>query len=835
MNDRDQIRHGIMAGSIVDEQLDLELQSVEEGIQNYWKLANEAIRRGDGAALKPSERLLVWWMPMIRSRIMAEQEAIRQGKPDIGRQIYGPAMLLLDAERIGLLALHEAVGRCLQADGVTTAELAYAIGAAVLGEASLDLLKAEKPDAYAELTRICKTGVTPRHGATWAKRHLQDPVWNRKVAMHLGAKLIELLLTLPAPCKKDEKPKHAFAHKIQRDRGKDVGMVRLSKDIVAQLATDHSVRAKMRPSYQPMLIQPLAWTPNQQGGYCKIRVPLVSKTTADQREALKHADLRWTFAGLNAVASSCWRINKPVLQVLLQIQAGGGSLAGVPRQFENPMPRKPEDIDTNKAAKAEWKKEAKKVHRANRVLAGECRVFSNTMDCAKLFANKDRSFYFPNWLDFRGRAYPIPASLNHYGPDISRGLLMASDPAPLGDRGVYWLHVHAANSAGQDKMEFADRAAWTKKWIADNRVHEWIGSDDGIINAAADTWASTHPERKIKRPVQFLSALIGLFYPDYGRRVPIHRDGTANGLQHYAAIGRDREGAEAVSLCGPFRPGGVYSQVSDIVRSSVAKDVNATKVLAVTVRGKTYSFETGPIARAMLPLVCRDMAKPIVMRKVYGVTEYGAKKAIRDFILEAGVKMDPPERYCATKYIVGKMMEAIGQVCSAAREIMDHLAETARACVADGQPMQHTTPLGFPVVQPYRRWEVVQIRTSLQWLDVLVETDKAPIAKRKHVTSFAPNFIHSIDAAHMMMTANECVSRNIWFAAVHDSFWCRAGEVDQMDRIIREQFVRLHEIDILGNLHDELRQRFPKAKLPPIPPKGTFDITEVLRAPYAFQ
>lgn len=33
---------------------------------------------------------------------------------------------------------------------------------------------------------------------------------------------------------------------------------------------------------------------------------------------------------------------------------------------------------------------------------------------------QDEKLFFPHNLDFRGRSYPIPAHLNHMGPDICR-------------------------------------------------------------------------------------------------------------------------------------------------------------------------------------------------------------------------------------------------------------------------------------------------------------------------------------------------------------------------------------------------------------------------------
>jgi len=40
----------------------------------------------------------------------------------------------------------------------------------------------------------------------------------------------------------------------------------------------------------------------------------------------------------------------------------------------------------------------------------------------------------------------------------------------------------------------------------------------------------------------------------YVSRVPVHQDGSCNGLQHYAALGRDLTGGYAVNLCPSDKP-----------------------------------------------------------------------------------------------------------------------------------------------------------------------------------------------------------------------------------------------------------------------------------------
>ena len=43
----------------------------------------------------------------------------------------------------------------------------------------------------------------------------------------------------------------------------------------------------------------------------------------------------------------------------------------------------------------------------------------------------------------------------------------------------------------------------------------------------------------------------------------------------------------------------------------------------------------------------------------------------------------------------------------------------------------------------------------------------------------------------MMYTALVCKERDITFAAVHDSYWTHACDVDEMGNILRDQFINV--------------------------------------------
>ena len=52
--------------------------------------------------------------------------------------------------------------------------------------------------------------------------------------------------------------------------------------------------------------------------------------------------------------------------------------------------------------------------------------------------------------------------------------------------------------------------------------------------------------------------------------LPIHMDGSCNGLQHYAALARDEEGAKQVNLIRASQPQDVYTGVCERVVKHVA-------------------------------------------------------------------------------------------------------------------------------------------------------------------------------------------------------------------------------------------------------------------------
>lgn len=53
---------------------------------------------------------------------------------------------------------------------------------------------------------------------------------------------------------------------------------------------------------------------------------------------------------------------------------------------------------------------------------------------------------------------------------------------------------------------------------------------------------------------------------------PVHVDGSCNGMQHYAALGRDDRGARQVNLADSERPGDVYTAILKLVIAQIENE-----------------------------------------------------------------------------------------------------------------------------------------------------------------------------------------------------------------------------------------------------------------------
>jgi len=633
------------------------------------------------------------------------------------------------------------------------------------------------------------------------------------------------------------------------------GLVFLDEAVYRSMAGAADVQHYLTPRYRPMVVQPRPWKSFDSGGYLQLKSFIVrSQNSKAQFDALRGARMPEVYHALNFLGRVPWVINGEVLSTIQEAYARGLTVGDLPSQLDelvpplsghpsHPPPADPALLGAEEDGVPGRRAEERRLLRdrwqiARRVKKRNAELFSLRCDTeiklgiAEEFRN--HTFYFPYNLDFRGRAYPVPPNLNHLGSDMCRGMLRFAEKRPLGKNGLRWLKIHLANLCGQDKLSFDDRVAFVEEKmenVQDSAARPLNGQ--GWWQKAEEPWQALAVCKEIVAAVEsgdpesFLSG------------VPVHMDGSCNGLQHYAALGRDEEGAKQVNLIHSAVPRDVYTGVCDRVIKHVHSE--ATRALGRTATEEERRQQRH--ARLVDGLINRKVVKQTVMTSVYGVTYVGARKQIQARLKEKFqerekgrmlTKEEEQEVYEASRYVATITLSKLAELFSAARNIMEWLSTCASLVARQGQPMSWVTPLGLPVIQPYRRDKGLLVKTLIQSVILVDCNDKLPVSSSRQRSAFPPNFVHSLDSTHMLMTANRLQGLGVPFTAVHDSYWCHASNVEVMNATLRECFITLYEQPVLEALRDSLVARFPDVAFPPIPQRGKLRLEEVKDSPYFF-
>ena len=149
--------------------------------------------------------------------------------------------------------------------------------------------------------------------------------------------------------------------------------------------------------------------------------------------------------------------------------------------------------------------------------------------------------------------------------------------------------------------------------------------------------------------------------------------------------------------------------------------------------------------------------------------------------------------------------------------------------------MAWTTPAGFPVVHETREPKTQRIATADRTFVVYEVDETRKIDSRKQADGIVAHLVHSLDAAHMMLTVNRLHTEGVHhFAMVHDSFGVHASDIDLLNHALREEFVRIYSEPVLQNFLKEQREAHPDVALPELPQAGNLDIRQVISSSYFF-
>lgn len=849
-------------------QLNIERQRLIEELSGEaatrrWKLEDEQLRRvGIDSALqsRPLGALMWEWysalLPALREELREVRNSLENplqyGKLD-DRTIYGAHMESIQLETIAATTIIFVLtslsrGKSWDDNKYHAPDLKISNLTALLGKALQDEANAEvvrkttlaesrkSKSPFRAFARRARLPVKKRRNSVDIAANELD--WPSLVRVKLSAMLLSRLMdTAKIPVSRVAARTQetvtalqpAFFHKFKYENGKRQGYLVPNEALLEKIFREPV--GGLIAKKLPMVTEPLPWTGFAKGGYYNysnnfIRYPPSDSTPRDYAlAATARGDMEQVFAAINVLSKLPWVINEDVFKVQVEAWNSGEEIANfAPLHPKSELPPEPDSADTD--ARRRWLGDVQDAENVRKGLHSK-RCFQNfQMEVARAFYKE--TLYFPHNIDFRGRAYPIPPYLNHMGADNARGLMKFAQGKELGVQGLRWLKIHLANVFGYDKASLKEREEFADEHIADiydsatnplNGNRWWLQSEDAWQTLA--TCIELKKALDSPDPTKFVSQL------------PVHQDGTCNGLQHYAALGGDPIGARQVNLEPSDRPSDVYSAVSDAVKAEVDKDVEAGN----------------PIAKILQGNITRKVVKQPVMTNVYGVTYYGAKEQVQtqlEDIFPDVRRSDPINHSVMAAYIAQKIFKSLGEMFTGAQAIQRWLGECAdriSTCVTpeqieelqrtvagyrrkeDGRGRRArnekkveakplfkssviwTTPLRLPVVQPYRSPKRATVKTNLQGIALMEPQAWDPVSKRKQLQGFPPNFIHSLDSTHMMLSALRCDETGMAFASIHDSFWTHACDVDRLSVILRDAFVDMHSEDIVGRLRQEFVAR----------------------------
>ncbi|XWS34241.1 hypothetical protein CRYUN_Cryun21dG0023500 [Craigia yunnanensis] len=840
-------------------QIKIETEAWEEAAKEYQELLTDMCEQKLAPNLPYIKSLFLGWFEPLRDSIAAEQELCK-GSFKISHAVYFNES---SADMMAVVTMHKLMGLLVTnsggTGGIRVVQAACQIGEAIEHEARIQkfLDKTKKknttdkaPDAESEPViieqeKLAKDQEKLRRKVTLlmkkqkvqqvreiVKGHDTSKPWGQEAHVKVGCRLIQLLMEKayiqpPVDQLGDGPPdiRSAFIHALKtvsKDGNKGsrrYGVIEC--DPLVRKGLEKTARHMVIP-YMPMLVPPQNWT-----GYelkvrprCIFFLPSYVMRThgaRQQRETVRRTprkQLEHVFEALDTLGNTKWRIDKRVLGVVDRIWANGGCIADLVDRENVPLLEEPDTGDEAEIRKWNW--QVKAVRKENNERHSQRCDVELKFAVAQKMKDED-GFYYPHNLDFRGRAYPMHPYLNHLGSDLCRGVLEFVEGRPLGKSGLQWLKIHLANlyAGGVDKLSYDGRIAFTE-----NHLDDIIDSADRPLEGRRWWLSAEDPFQCLAACINLSKALRSSIPEMTISHMPVHQDGSCNGLQHYAALGRDKLGAVAVNLVAGEKPADVYSGIAGCL-------LFCCRVLEIMSRDAEEDPTTNSHAlhaRCLINQVDRKLVKQTVMTFVYGVTYVGACDQIKKRLKERCAIADDTELFSASCYAASTTLIALGEMFQAARSIMGWLGECAKVMASENQPVRWVTPLGLPVVQPYRQLGWHLIKTSLQVMTLQRETDKVMVKRQR--TAFPPNFVHSLDGSHMMMTAVACKKAGLNFAGVHDSYWTHPCDVDEMNRILREKFVELYEAPILENLLESFQRSFPQLNFPPLPERGGFDLRE---------
>ena len=609
-------------------------------------------------------------------------------------------------------------------------------------------------------------------------------------------------------------------HKTKRKNSyRNLLTVEFHPSVLKNLHNKHEFLQNSSLIYRPMISRPIRHTKDCSGGYIttSLRKPVVQRYKStffvDKPLVQRFSEpSQLVLDGLNDMMDTEWSVNTKVYDVIKNLFENNTGLANLPYySFEEFMHNEPYPKGESKEKQAMWcqkKEEAwgtwyKQEQARGRMLV-RLQLAKDLIDC--------EFFYHVYTCDFRGRAYTVCELLSPQSSDTDRGLIQLRSAKKLTERGRYWQKINLANLFDQDKLPFADRV----KWVDDNMALLKRISDDPY---SSKEWIDDAPKKN--KSFQRLAAIFDITRTDGCSSIPVNLDGKCNGNQHWSAIMGDKDIAKLTGVIPSDTPLDLYQHVAD----------------GTTTHLKSFKEENPWFVEFLNKWdgrIDRKVTKRSTMCEPYGITFYGIQRYLKE---EGHLDWVSRERRGGAivemaRAIKSSLDQSLGEPNKGKQYLKGIVEEANKVNVH----VTWVTPSGFKVVHYYNK---KQKKRSLAALfnkkELVFYVRTMDVNGREALQAISPNFIHSLDAAHMFLTIHKVgkVHGVVDYCMIHDSYGAHANDVDVMRDCLRQTFVDIHAENQLENFKTQIEDQLG-VLLPSVPTRGELNIGSVLTSEYFF-
>lgn len=645
--------------------------------------------------------------------------------------------------------------------------------------------------------------------------------------LHLSSKFIEIGQNCNIWC-----------IKIEKMNNKSISILSLTKDMEQYIKQSNPI--SVLPISLPMIVPPKPFTDKTLGGYLLNDVEYEDKLFTIKEwykipsTINKVENNNIIYNVVNNIMKTPFKINKPLLNYLLDYNKDHGLL------MDSNVQHSLTNIKRNKRQEKEYQRYLSKKTSEQYIIL-----------IAKLFANIPE-IYFPVKLDQRGRLYATTAYFNYQASELAKALILFAIPDTIeitNKNAIEYLKAYGANCYGNG----LNRKSYNKRleWVDSNWDEIINFENSGLVNKADNKYLFLAFCIEMRRYHVFLSSENTHEFKTY---LPIQLDGTCNGFQHLAMLSNETEIFKSLNLSSSKKhndPEDFYTHILEIltvhlenkkqkhitcrspyymVDSEDKSEKNFIKDKDIEIKdAKKDNKYIESINRLLQAGINRNILKPSIMNKPYNATNKTLTKYIMDLLIFDRVEKNKETNKNIYWYKVNKntnscinisdielLVENIEEIIYVKYPKIKLLTEYFKKIGIILNKLNLAIvwrlPSGLVVSQQYMAKKTLKIEpyTFLSNSLTLTITDKIRIDKRKQISAFMPNLVHSLDAATLSLLYNSFYktlklenNKHVNFYSIHDCYGVSAKYVETLIQMLRTIYIDIYSVNTYIQKFDE--------------------------------